>query len=363
VKVLGFIQVDEIEGVPSVPDQLGAINDYCARQGWELLEVYERPPQSALDEGLARALAGDADAVVAAVQGALWPDAASSQPILQSSVGAFGLVITSVGLDSTTDTGKLLLDRLLARMATELHPSPSPLPPPDLIRRVTGSPEVPAFESGGDLDLRDFEAALARQGRALNADMHVLDFGCGCGRLLRHLMARGAGAQLSGSDIDAPAVEWVDANLEGVTARVNDWLPPLPFDDASFDLVIGFSVFTHLDENYQDQWLSELQRVIKPGGLAMLTMHGDVAWQLHRETALAGRPELESLEQERAANGFAFWNGDGWAEFFPDYYHTAFHTQAYIRSHWGEWFDVLEIVEAGGGLSHDLVVLERRSVG
>jgi SAM-dependent methyltransferase len=359
LKVAGFIQAEGADDVPSEADQAGAINDYCARKGWELVRVFRSPPQADADEGIALARSGSVDAVIGAVQGALWPDVAQSMKILKESVGRFGVVITSVGLDSTNPTGRLLFDRLLTRMGSELRPSDAPLPSPELIRRVTGSPDVPAFEATGDLDLRDFEAALARQGRLLDESMRVLDFGCGCGRLLRHLQTRGGGASLSGSDIDAEAIAWIDAHLDGVTAGVNDWLPPLPFEDAQFDLVIGFSVFTHLDADYQDQWLSELRRVARPGAILMLTVHGELAWQIHIETALAGRPEVQDLEREREDEGFVFWRGDGWAAYFPDYYHTAFHTRAYIERHWGQWFKVLEVAEAGAGLSHDMVVLER----
>ena len=39
--------------------------------------------------------------------------------------------------------------------------------------------------------------------------------------------------------------------------RVNPWLPPLPFADGAFDLVIVISVFTHLPRDSQDAWLAE----------------------------------------------------------------------------------------------------------
>ena len=48
----------------------------------------------------------------------------------------------------------------------------------------------------------------------------------------------------------------------------------MDFPDAYFDLIFNHSVFTHLDENYQDAWLAELERVTKPGGVLVLSVSG-----------------------------------------------------------------------------------------
>jgi hypothetical protein len=83
LKVAGFIQAEGADDVPSEADQAGAINDYCARKGWELVRVFRSPPQADADEGIALARSGSVDAVIGAVQGALWPDVAQSRKILK----------------------------------------------------------------------------------------------------------------------------------------------------------------------------------------------------------------------------------------------------------------------------------------
>ena len=60
----------------------------------------------------------------------------------------------------------------------------------------------------------------------------------------------------------------------GTAAIASDGLPPLPFDDARFDLVLGYSVFTHLNVQYQDAWLGELRRLVRPGGILLLSISG-----------------------------------------------------------------------------------------
>ena len=53
--------------------------------------------------------------------------------------------------------------------------------------------------------------------------------------------------------------------------------PPLPFPDAYFDLVVAYSVFTHLEREVQKAWLAEMRRVLAPSGLLLATVHGEFA--------------------------------------------------------------------------------------
>src|SRR5215203_4911967 len=68
----------------------------------------------------------------------------------------------------------------------------------------------------------------------------VLDFGCGSGRVLRQFLpeARADIAQFHGADIHAESIEWAQEHLSPPLNFVQSGdLPPLPFDDAMFDLV------------------------------------------------------------------------------------------------------------------------------
>ena len=50
---------------------------------------------------------------------------------------------------------------------------------------------------------------------------------------------------------------------------------PLPYADGQFDLVYAFSVFTHLTERMQHEWIAEVRRVLAPGGLLLFSTKGD----------------------------------------------------------------------------------------
>jgi SAM-dependent methyltransferase len=46
----------------------------------------------------------------------------------------------------------------------------------------------------------------------------------------------------------------------------------LPFEDGSFDLLIAYSVFTHLPEDVATHWMKELSRVAAPGAVLAYTV-------------------------------------------------------------------------------------------
>lgn len=148
------------------------------------------------------------------------------------------------------------------------------IPPVWLRYRIQGTPDIETYVKAGRGSRDSIELALESQGRRL-ADMAViLDFGCGCGRTLRWMRDIAGGVSLSGTDIDAEAIEWNRRTYDYVSFGVNGFEPPLDYPDDSFDLIYALSVFTHLTEEAQFKWLEELNRVLKPGGLLLLTFLG-----------------------------------------------------------------------------------------
>jgi len=349
---------------PSLDDQHGAINDYTERHGWKIVDVVFAParPSSpedddALEAVLQRLDAGEADVLVVGVSPVLWTFQRESRVLLERRQrSGWELVITGSGLDTTTKEGNEAIAAMLEAKPSDVPPCNQPFPPSGLIYRVTGGYDLEGFDASAYQHLALLEAAL---GSPLAERESILDFGCGCGRLLRRLIDTAPNSRLAGCDTDAGAIEWVRANLTSVDARTIEPLPPLPWADGSFDLVIGYSVFTHLDEEYQDAWLAELHRVLRPGGAGLLTIHGQAAWDRQSRTALAGRPELETVTREREELGIAHWREDGWEEFFPDYYHTTFHTLEYVEAHWRKWFDSVHVDAGDYWRNHDIVVVRR----
>ena len=237
-------------------------------------------------------------------------------------------------------------------------------PPVELIFRVVGTEDVDAFLRSGHSQVQELAELLERAGYELGQFRDIYDFGCGCGRLERALRELAPQASLAATDIDEEAIAWLADNAPGIDVRLTSWLPPLPFGDGAFDLVIVISVFTHLPAEFQDAWLAELHRVTRPGGVAISTFHGEAHWRQTWDVGFAAAPRRVRLQSkllglERRVRGFAHWRGDGWERIFPDYYHTSWHRPGYVRRHWSRWFDVVRIEEGTDPGSHDFVVLRR----
>jgi SAM-dependent methyltransferase len=91
----------------------------------------------------------------------------------------------------------------------------------------------------------------------------ILDVGCGTGANLQMLAEFGAA---EGVDVSPEALEFCRAR--GLAKVKQGAAENLPFADASFDLVTGLDVVEHLDDDIAG--LREMQRVLRPGGRAVL---------------------------------------------------------------------------------------------
>lgn len=228
----------------------------------------------------------------------------------------------------------------------------STFPPEHLRKRVHGDENVSSFMSIGRIVSLDINSAIDSIS-ALGEHHRILDFGCGCGRVIRYFHKLSDHSRFYGTDIDKEAISWCQNQLSQIGEfGKNEELPPLPFADEFFDLVYSISVFTHLPEDMQFAWLEELRRVTKPGGYLLLTTHGE---DLFKSTS------RESKRQFRQ-KGFYYSIGAG-TEGLPDFYQTSFHTEDYVHTHWSKFFEIKRIIKKGIANHQDLILCRRPSLG
>jgi SAM-dependent methyltransferase len=324
------------------------------REGKELTVIVE----GADEADTALAFARETGLLILSESDQVLPDSADELALLQRGrAEGWRLLLLSLGADSTAQSGDLT-ERLLARLAATPGPAePRPVPPAALRHRVAAGTEATFFR-WGLLHVECFEACLAQAGVSLADNADLLEWGAGCGRMTIHLTAKAPNARVTAADTDAEAIAWIAEELPVHAAHPLPLLPPTPFAPDAFDLVIGHSVFSHLDVDAQDRWLEELARVTRPGGHIAVSFNGPVALRWHLEHPLVDVPA--SVEADVARDGVAVWRGDGWEAEFYDGYHTTFHSHDYVRERWSRWVEVVDIHEAAALPTQDVAVLRPR---
>ena len=226
----------------------------------------------------------------------------------------------------------------------------TPLPDTHLRVRVTNTPNSITYRSTAVQvfsEIRD-----AAQAHLASPPKRVLDWGCGVGRITAYVRAEFPEFELFGCDIDPEAIAWCRANLNNVEFSVCPPHPPTTYADTDFDFVYAYSVLTHLTEDVQNQWLTELHRIMRPGAIGVLSVHGELA------AHYACSPQLlRQLADVGFSDDSRDSNLDGIAP--DDYYRGTYHTERYVREKWTKWFTVLDYKVCGVSGLQDLVVIRR----
>ncbi|MCW2986123.1 MAG: hypothetical protein JWR63_3693 [Conexibacter sp.] len=259
---------------------------------------------------------------------------------------------------------------LLLNFAAHWHVEPtlgrlglSSAQPPDDVHAMARGPRAAAGASWfADLVVD----AAERAGAGLSPGARVLDFGCSSGRVLRVLAAWRDDIEWHGCDPNAEAVAWADANITGLSAFASAQEPPLPLEDASFDLVFAISVWSHFGATQAVRWISEMERVIKPGGALVMTTQGFASLAYYFRENRISDDDARDGGYALVAHGHKYFEAFGddgdWGVSHPEW------GMAYLTTDWlaGHVLDRWSLAVFNPGRidsNQDLVVLVRREPG
>jgi SAM-dependent methyltransferase len=147
------------------------------------------------------------------------------------------------------------------------------------------------------------EQVLGKLRKALGGSLPVFDrsleIGAGTGYFSLHLLMSGIAARATCSDISPGMLQVLESNAQRlgveVDTRVAD-AEELPFEDESFDLVLGHAVLHHIPD--LPRAFAEIERVLRPGGSIVFagepSRYGD---------RIAGVPKRAAVRAEAAPPG------------------------------------------------------------
>lgn len=233
-------------------------------------------------------------------------------------------------------------------------PVTTPIPNEARRRRVAGSENLASYlQVGATVLTRLDRVAMEYFGRSFSEADAILDWGCGCGRVLQYLSPEQR-SHLTGIDIDADNIEWCRENFPEARFEVVLLEPPTALPPNGFDLIFSISVLTHLREQRQLEWLAELARIARPGAAVLLSVNGETAW----------------LNIGRPINQYSLWRANGFlvdgkntdlddsGADSGDYYNS-FISRRYIFENWSRYFKVLDVIAGAVNNHQDLVVLKK----
>lgn len=240
---------------------------------------------------------------------------------------------------------KPLPKEMVARVRNRLRGRP-PIPPGDLIHLVAGHRSAQSFLNGGRTASEAIRETLEKNGIEIEQFGHILDFGCGVGRIMRHWSAM-RGPAWHGTDYNPKLVEWCRSKLKFAEFVVNPLSGRLPYEPETFDFIYAFSVFTHLEEPLQFHWIGELSRVLRPGGYLYFTTHGEYYFSM-----------LSSDEQSQFRTGQLVVRGAGQS---GSNICGTFHSAGYVQEKMARSLAVVDFIPSGakGDSMHDVHLLRK----
>lgn len=152
-----------------------------------------------------------------------------------------------------------------------LHPSYSP--PPHKALFETYKIDYQSFEDDGALAAKEiWEWCSPYLSNTKNPI--IIDWGCGIGRIIKNFPTILPSSTSIGIDINPDFIEWNRGNYQGINFFCEPTASDRGESSPKADLLIAFSVFTHIPIEDHSFWLESLSNKLSQGGILFITTHG-----------------------------------------------------------------------------------------
>jgi ubiquinone/menaquinone biosynthesis C-methylase UbiE len=233
------------------------------------------------------------------------------------------------------------------------------LPAPIKEKNLRHTPNgLQSYLNGGKRDFEMMMKILGEVGYQVEPGHVILDFGCSTARILRWFKEDSAKAEFWGVDIHAGDIAWCKINLSPPFKFATTTMQPhLPFEDNTFDMIYAGSLFTHIDDQ-ADSWFLELRRVLKPEGLAYVTIHDEHTIEIF-EGRLKDSPTGQVLAADEAYQRFI---KQPYAMFTVgrSIWSQVFYNREWLKRHLGDIFEIASITEEAYGTFQTAFVLRKK---
>jgi SAM-dependent methyltransferase len=207
--------------------------------------------------------------------------------------------------------------------------------------------------------------------RPLDGNTHVLDFGCAWGRILRLFLKDCRAAHVRGIDVDPALLKLARAAFPYCRFDRVKPMPPTKFSDNSFDVIVGFSVFSHLSERASLAWVHEFTRILRPKGFFVMTTQLRDFVEFCRsfrgkKNDRGWHNRLADLFVDTDATYAAYDAGEylhaptgGGAARSADFYGETMIPEAYVRRRWTDHLRLVDFIADRNVLPQAVIVMQK----
>lgn len=221
---------------------------------------------------------------------------------------------------------------------------------------------------------QDCVNVLTELGNPLEAHHSLLDFGVGWGRIARFFLNELPIQNVHGLDVMREFIDICRETFRNDNFHVTTPFPPSEYPAERFNVVVGYSVFSHLSEDACRAWMREFARILVPGGIVAITTRGRPFFDYCQSLKGQGHEGyLESLscmfndfdeaKNRYDAGEFVHSNHDGVAgggAMSADFYGETFIPQRYAETAYSDLFVLEKFLYESSRQSHPIMFFRKK---